>query len=230
VNQGSKNEPLRDGLQNPSEHAAKVIVPAAQKVVSDFEDGSNRMNPQLYGAPEGSWMAYSYAGNTVNSPFVVSGGANGTKMAAHLFGNLINKGDASYPAFVLAGRFNPGGYFDASAFSGIRFYYKCPSDDNASARRFAIPIAGTVPPSAGGTCSDNCYNHFGKDLVPSDGWVLVNAPFKDLQRIPGWGSPVGSPEFPEHLTEIIDIEWNHNSANTGGKTNIDFWVDEVEFY
>ncbi len=230
VNRGSQDEPLRDGLEKPSDHRVAVTVPSAQKVICDFEDGTTLMNPRLWGAPNGSWSAYSYAGNTVNYPFIVPGGANGTREAAHVSGTLVNKGDATYPAFILAGKFKPNGTHDASAFTGIRFYYQCPSSDQALARRFAIPIAPTVPSSSGGTCASDCYNHFGQDLTVTDGWVLKTVPFKDLQRVAGWGSPVGSPEFPDHLTEIIDIEWNHNSANTAGKYNIDYWVDEVEFY
>lgn len=230
VNKGSKNEPLTDGLMNPSEFRAKVVVSAEQKIIGNFEDGTERMNPKLYGSSDGLWMALSFAGNTVNNPFIVPGGANGTGMAAHIFGVLVNKGDGSYPAFRLTGKLKMGGYYDASSFDGVRFYYKCPSDDKSVNRRFSIPIAATVPTSDGGTCVDGCYNHFEKDLSPTDGWVQVKAPFKDLQRQPYWGSPVTPPEFIDHLKEIVNIEWDHDAANTKGKYNIDYWVDEVEFY
>ncbi len=228
MNKGSVQEPLSDGLVNPDQNRPKITVPHDQEVIGNFDDGSTNMNPQLYKAPNGTWSAYSYAGNTVNYPFVVAGGANGTKMAAHVSGTLANKGDATYPAFLLSGKFTPAGYYDAGAFSGIRFYYKCPNDQ-ASNRRFNIATAPTTPPSAGGTCASNCYDHFGQDLSQANDWTLVTVSFKDAKRI-GWGSPVAPPDFTDHLNQIIDIEWTHNTQNTPGKVTIDYWVDEVEFY
>lgn len=230
VNEGSKQEPLTDGLRNPSESKPKANVSAEQKVISNFEDGSTNMNPKLFGDPSGHWNAFAGTGNTVNNPFVVSGGANGTSMAAHLFGTLINKGDGSYPAFTLQGMFKDSGTYDASNFQGIRFYYKCPASDKATARRFNISIPATLPTSNGGTCTDGCYNHYGADLSPTGDWSLISYAFGDLKRQSGWGSPVNPPDFTEHLKEFKTIEWSHNSGNTAGSYPIDFWVDEVEFF
>jgi hypothetical protein len=57
----------------------------------------------------------------------------------------------------------------------------------------------------------------------------VTVSFKDVKRL-GWGSPVAPPDFTDHLNQIIDIEWTHNTQNTPGKVTVDYWVDEVEFY
>src|ERR1019366_3832076 len=130
VNKGSKDEPLTDGLRNPADMVAKVNVPADQKIVRDFEDGSTNMSAKLYGSGTGTSNAFA-SGGTLNSPFIVSGGANGTGKAVHLFGTLVNKGDNGYPAFTLQGMLKKGGPYDASMFQGIRFYYKCPSNDKA---------------------------------------------------------------------------------------------------
>src|SRR5579883_46703 len=230
VNEGSKEEPLTDGLRNPAENKPKVAVAPEEKVVSNFDDGSTNMNPKLFGDASGHWNAFGGAGNTINSPFVVSGGANGTPMAAHIFGTLVNKGDNSYPAFTLQGMFKDSGTYDASNFDGIRFYYKCPASDKATARRFNISIPATLPTSNGGTCSDGCYNHYGADLSPTGDWSRITYAFGDLKRQSGWGSPVNPPDFTEHLKEFKTIEWNHNTGNTAGSSPIDFWVDEVEFY
>jgi len=224
-----KQEPLTDGLKNPSENKPKVQVPAEAKIIGNFEDGTNHMSSKLYGAPAGVWNAFSYGGNTITMPFIVSGGANGSKMAAHIYGTLTNKGDGSYPSFTLQGQFTPSGPYDASAFQGIRFYYKCPVVDQASTRRFSIPIRATLPTSAGGTCSDQCYNHFGADLSTGD-WSQKTFSFSDLKRQAGWGSPVNPPDFTDHLNEIMGIQWDHNDQNTAGTYHIDYWVDEVEFF
>ncbi len=230
VNKGSKDEPLMDGLRNPADMVAKVIVPADQKNVGDFEDGSKNLNTKLYGGNGGTWNAFAYAGNTINDPYIVSGGANGTKMAVHIFGTLTNKGDGQYPAFTLQCKLKQSGAYDASMFQGIRFYYKCPSSDKALTRRFSVPIAATLPTSNGGTCSDGCYNHFGADLSVTGDWAQKTYAFGDLKRGSGWGSPVTPPDFTDHLKELITIEWNHNAQNTAGSYDIDYWVDEVEFF
>lgn len=230
VNEGSKQEPLTEGLKNPAENQPKVDVPADQKVICNFEDGSSNMNPKLYGAPSGRWNAFSYSGNTVNMPFVVQGGANGTKMAAHIWGTLVDKGDGSYPAFTLQGMFKSSGFYDASMFQGIRFYYKCPPSDKSLQRRFSVPIAETLPTSNGGTCSDQCYNHFGADLSTEGDWALKSYAFTDLKRQSGWGSPVTPPDFTDHLKEIKTIEWSNSAQNKAGSYPIDYWVDEVEFF
>ena len=228
VNQGSKNEPLTDGLRNPADLAAKVNVPADQKVISNFEDGSTNMSSKLYGGG-GAWNAV-ISGGTIATPFVVSGGANGTAMAVHFVGTLTNKGDGQYPSFTLQGMLKQSGTYDASMFDGIRFYYKCPADDKAPTRRFNITIPATLPASNGGTCSDQCYNHFGADLSMTGDWVQKTFSFSDLKRQPGWGSIVTPPDFTDHLKELKTIEWTHNAGNTAGSYPIDYWVDEVEFF
>jgi hypothetical protein len=229
VNEGSKNEPLTDGLRNPADMVAKVDVPADQKVIGNFEDGSTNMNPKLYGSGSGTWNAYA-SGGSITNPWIVAGGANGTAHAAHISGTLVNKGDSTYPAFMLQGMLKSGGHLDGRMFQGIRFYYKCPATDQATARRFSMPIPATLPSSGGGSCTDGCYNHFGADLSMTGDWTQKTFAFSDLKRQAGWGSPVTPPDFTDHLNELMNLEWSHNSGNSAGSYNIDYWVDEVEFF
>jgi hypothetical protein len=229
VNEGTKQESMTDGLVDPASMKVKVNVPPDQMVTGGFEAGT-AVSAKLYGSSKGVWNAFSYAGNTVNSPFVVAGGAKGTAMAARVWGTLNNKGDGQYPAFSLQGQLRDSGYFDASNFSGIRFHYKCPLSDQASERRFKIPIAATLPTSGGGTCTDACYNHFGADLSTSAEWTLKSYSFSELKRLSGWGSPVSPPDFVDHLSKVVFLQWDHGTGNNAGSYNIDFWVDEVEFF
>ncbi len=230
VNEGTKNEPLTDGLKNPSDMVAKVNVPADQKVIANFDDGSTKMSPKLYGDNEGAWNAFASGGNSLTTPYVVSGGAKGTAMAVHIYGTLVNKGDNQYPGFTLQGMFKQSGTFDASNFQGVRFYYKCPADDKCPGHRFNITIPATLPTSGGGTCTDQCYNHFGADLSTAGDWTQISFAFSDLKRQPGWGSIVTPPDFTDHLKEFKTIEWNDTAGNTAGTYAVDYWVDEVEFF
>jgi hypothetical protein len=230
VNEGSPKEYLTDGVRNPADTAVKVIVPPEQKVIGNFDDGSTKMNPKLYGSDSGQWMVITFGGNTINSTFVVPGGANGTAMAAHVFGTLVDKGDGQYPAFELQGQLKTGGPYDASMFQGIRFYYKCPSDDKSLARRFTIPVRATLPGNLGGTCNDGCYNHWGIDLSTTEDWTQKTYAFGDFKRQPGWGSPINPPDFVDHLAEFMGIQWSNSANNIAGSYPIDYWVDEVEFF
>ena len=230
VNEGSKNASLAQGLQNPDANQPKVSVPADQKKVSDFEDGSTSVNPKLFGAHGGGWMAYSFAGNSTNGTFVVPGGANGDKMSAHVYGTLTDKGDGSYPSFTLQCNFNGNGPYDASPYDGIKFYYKCPAADQDLKRRFGIGTSPTLANSEGGTCSNNCDNHFGVMLSSANDWVVYTLKFTDLTREQGWGAPVTPPDLVDHLKEFVCVKWDHGANNAAGSYTIDYWVDDVEFF
>jgi hypothetical protein len=230
VNEGSKNAMVADGISNPNKETKKAAVAAEQLVIANFEDGSKKGNPKLHNSDSAEWVTMTWAGNTVSSDFVVAGGANGTKMAAHVFGTLVDKGDFKYPEFDLQCTFKNKEMYDASDFSGIKFYWKCPSDDQGIKRRFAIAIAPTLPASDGGICEDNCYNHYGANLKPAADWVLMSYGFSDLTREAGWGGPVAPPDFTEHLKEFIYMKWVDAANNAAGTFNINYWVDEVEFF
>jgi hypothetical protein len=229
INEGSKQYSRADGLQNPSENKPKINVPAGQRLISDFQNSSTNVNSKLFGASGGNWIAFSFGGNTVNSPFLVPGGANGDAMAAHLFGILTDKGDASYPSFTLSCQFTQSGLYNAENFNGIKFYYKCSSKDQALKRRFNLGTAPTLPASAGGNCAANCFDHFGAPLKPSEDWVVYNFKFTELTR-EGWGAPVTPPDLVDHLQEFINASWNNSANNVAGSYPIDFWVDDVEFF
>jgi hypothetical protein len=234
LNEGAKTASLTVGLEDPNAGPkVRVKVPPEGRVIMDFNDGSNKANPKLYGGGGGDWMSLSYAGNenNINKDFIVEGGVNGTPMAAHIFGTLVDKGNASYPSFAIQGRFTESGNYNAENFAGIQFHYKCPSEDQALKRRFAIATVPTLPKSDGGSCVSGCYNHFGLDLTPTGGeWKLVSSDFVDIKRESGWGSAVTPPDLVDHLKEFVNLQWQHGANNAAGGYKIDYWVDEVEFY
>ncbi len=230
INPGSKMSSLRDGLVNPDLSKPKVTVPAEQKIICNFEGGNKAINSKLYGGATGSFMVFSFAGNTPNPVFIDKGGPNGLPFCAHVTGSLTDKGDRSYPSFTLQGQFKSGGFYDASAFSGIQFYYKCPEDDQAIKRRFAIGTSPTLPPQDGGTCATDCYNHFGAYMAPTTDWKFCSYKFTELPREPGWGSPVVPPDLVDHLNEFVYVKWDHGGDNNAGTYNIDYWVDDIEFF
>lgn len=230
INPGAKNASLLVGLKNPNAVAAKKIdVPHEARVVCNFDDGKKSASDKLFGGGGGMWLAITFGGNTIDAEFIADGGANGTPKAAHIYGKLTDKGDKVYPSFDLQGKFKDSGYYDASNFTGLSFYYKCPATDQALKRRFKVGSAPTLPGDQGGTCTSGCYDNFGADLSPSSDWIKKTYAFVDLKR-EGWGAPVTPPDLTDHLKEFISFSWSHSANNTAGTYNIDYWVDEVEFY
>ncbi|HVZ79316.1 MAG TPA: hypothetical protein VHE12_00795 [bacterium] len=230
INEGSKNASLTEGLSNPAANPPKkVAVPREARVVNDFESGGKATNSKLFGGGGGMWLAITFGGNTLNADLGAAGGANGTPKAAHIYGNLTDHGDKVYPDFEIQGKFKDSGFYDASNFTGIQFYYKCPATDQALKRRFKVGTAVTLPPDQGGTCSSGCYDNFGADLSVSPDWTKKAYAFTDLKR-EGWGAPVTPPDMSDHLKEFINLTWAHSANNAAGTYAIDYWVDEVEFY
>ena len=230
VNEGSKDATLAMGLHNPQANQPKAVVPEDQRLIDDFDDNSKNIPAKLFGGADGTWSTITFGGNTISSDIITSGGADGTKMCAHVTGSLLDQGNFVYPAFTLQAKFKNSGYYDASAFTGIQFYYKCPSDDQSMKRRFGVGTAPTLPGSDGGTCQNDCYNHFGAFQDPSNDWVLRSYNFADLKRESGWGSPVTPPDLTDHLKEFIYIKWDQSGDNHAGTYKIDYWVDKVEFF
>ncbi len=227
VNEGSQNAFLAEGIRNP-EKPPKPQLSRASRLIGDFEDGTVAMNPKLYSSNEGTWMATN--SSDILSGFIVSGGANGTTRSAHLRGMVVDTGDFSYPSLVMQGKFHVSGNYDASLFIGVRFYYKSAPEDKAHRSRFSVAIAPTVSTSEGGTCLDQCGNHYGANINASQDWTEVSYKFGDLTREQGWGATVTPPNLPDHLQELIYIKWEHGANNVKGTFQMDYWVDEVEFF
>jgi hypothetical protein len=229
INKGSRNAAYAHNIPNPNLPSPSTVSSEA-RVISDFEDGTKYMNPKLYGAGLGIWFTSSWDGNMPNFNFVEAGGANDTRMAAHVYGTLYDRGNGKMPAFVLEGKFKASGYYDLSPFQGVKFYYKCPATDRAAKRRFGFGIASTVPVMDGGVCREQCGNDYGAPLASTNDWVEKTYAFSDLKQEENWGEVIDPPDFTDHLKEVICIKWENGSNNVPGAVPIDFWVDEIEFY
>jgi len=189
----------------------------------------------------GYWHAWTWGdpGNQVNAPYVICGGvgANGTSCAIHLYGNIHDNADGQYPAFELDGLLKSGQTFDASMYSGIRFYFKTGTSDTCLLRRFTVPISTTQPVSLGGACTTNCLDHFGANLGATSGnWVQKTYYFNSTLGSPsllrqGWGYPVNPMTLSgANLTQLLAVQWIAGRNGSAGTSYVDYWVDEVEFF
>ncbi len=226
INEGSKASSYAEHIPD-AQLLHKSSIPADNRKISNFSDGTVYMDPYLYGAGLGYWQVIATDGSIPNTNFIATGGVDGDK-AAHITGYLNDVGDGKYPTLALEGKFKKTTYYDLSLFHGVRFYYK--SNDQATRRRFEFGIASTVPVADGGVCTDQCGNHFGVFLKPTLDWVAESFDFKSLNREEGWGATLDSDDFMDHLKEVVYIKWENGTNNVPGLYKVDYWVDRVEFY
>jgi hypothetical protein len=139
----------------------------------------------------------SYAARTVGSGFITWGAGLGVEIA-------------------------DGGAYDASGFTGIRFFAKAGPDGTKNIR-FGVSEITTLP--EGGLCdeaADTCYDHFGNDLTLTEDWQEFVLPFSGMAQA-AWGTP--SPAGAIDATQLYALEF---STETSGA--FDFWIDDVAFY
>lgn len=225
-----QNTPTTATFFDPLPSPTPTSTPLPSNWIDDFEDGNLNMNPTLVNSLNGFWQAFSWAGNETNiNSAVESPGANGTNRMMHVWGTLVG-GGTGFPGFTLRGKFRTLGLYDATSFTGIRYYYRTASTDAAANRLFQIAVAQTTPPSDGGTCTATCFDHFRVVLTNTAGsWTFRSHNFSTITQA-GWGTPVSPPGLLNHLDEVVFIQWIHDHNNDVGSWSIDYAVDEVEFF
>jgi len=215
---------------------ATPTPPPPINLIDNFEDGNTSMNPNLVNSGGlGTWTLESWAGNTVNSPFIFTNGAGalGTAGYMHAFGPIHDAADGTYPAFLLKGFLQGGTSYDASSFTGIQFYYNVSASDTCNFRRFNIATAWTLPAAEGGngTCT-LCYDHYGANFPAGStgGWALKSYAFTSLQR-QGFEVPSLPMSMPTSMTtdfNRLEIEFGRNG--TFGDSTVDYATDEWSFF
>jgi hypothetical protein len=190
-------------------------------------------NPPSYtvGDP-GAWVTAGASNVSIGFSGPVSGGALGTLTAYESFGTISDIGDGQYPSFSLQAWFkNSHAPYDLSAFSGIRYYLKVESDDTALWRAFQIPLSSTLPVTYGGTCVNDCYDHFYANYASTSGaWVRMSHSFTDLKRR-NFGAPLNPPNLSgANLQQALFLQWDEGNQNEFVTTHFHFSVDEIEFY
>src|SRR6185503_7921699 len=115
--------------------------------------------------------------------------------------------------------------FDASAYSGVRFWARA-GESHTSAVRVQLEDGATYP--VGGVCDPNdllgtsaCYNAHGTGLVPlGTEWRLYEIAFDRLSQ----RNLVGSPSAFDKA-EVYALEWLMQPNSV-----IDLWIDDVWFF
>ncbi|MET0794015.1 MAG: carbohydrate binding domain-containing protein, partial [Polyangiaceae bacterium] len=144
------------------------------------------------------------------------GGANGTKYAAHMTGQ-VGGGDTVYAGMAL-NFVDPKGTYDATAYKGISFWAKVGPGSTTNVR-LKVPDTNTDP--EGKVCKE-CFNDFGLDLVLTQEWKQFFIPYIAMKQLKGWGSP-HTPGVDS--SQIYGLQWQVNEKGAP----YDVWVDEIQF-
>jgi hypothetical protein len=158
-------------------------------------------------------------------------GANGSTACFRAGGLVKDGGNGKYPTLDLQAQMNSGAPYDASFFSGVRFYINVSPNDDATKRIFAIPIYATQEPPAGGCVPPGCYDHFFVNYENTNGqWRLMNVDFLSMGR-QGFG-PALSPNTlsGNNLKQVLWLMWQEGRNNSAGTSTVEFMVDSIEFY
>ena len=195
--------------------AAPAPVGAAtctNAVLEDLEDGDAKSTDA--DGRGGYWFTYKdSAGSTVapEGQFApASGGANGSKSAAHMSGKTGSGGTVYVGmGFNLA---DPMAPYDLSKAKAV-----CFSAKGKGSARVKLPDLNTIP--EGGVCK-SCYNDFGADFALTDDWKEHCFEFSALKQQSGWGEPKPAPA----LDHVYQMQWQISSPGI----DYDLWVDEIK--
>lgn len=115
--------------------------------------------------------------------------------------------------------------YDASKFTGIRFWAKVGVGKNTKHR---VQIADATTDAAGGKCNpaatapngEKCSDHFGVDETFTTSWVQYIVPFDQMTQL-GWGTP--APAITK--TALYGLQ-----VTAKPKLEVDLWLDQIEFF
>ena len=202
----------------PSGCTGTAPVGGTNPLIDDLEDGDNAT--PLVDGRTGFWFVANdgtMGGTQTPDPSAFApenGGANGSMKAAHTTGTGFTVWGG-----VMGVSFNAVGNltcpYNASAFTGIEFWAK-----GTGSVRVMVGTAGSIPVSAGGTCTpeDQCHNHHGKAVTFTSDWVKYTLAWGDLTQDSTWGAQIGDID----PSKVIQI-------NFQAAAPFDFWIDEVAF-
>jgi hypothetical protein len=226
---GSGGTPTGGG-GTPTAGGCKVAVGiAAEKLIDDLEDGDGTISGA--GSRVGYWYTYN-DGTGVQVP------APKSVFMGHAPGNTTSKLAAvtSGPAFTIYGAgmgfdFNNNGKscpYDASAYSGIKFWAKANSGNMASMALTAmVKIPATTPTTAdGGTCAAMCEDHYALKPAPvlTTTWTEYTITFATAATATFGQNSFGT-VVPFDKSKILAMQFQVAKG-----VKFDFSVDDITFF
>lgn len=199
----------------PPPPAKNAGQPIQSPLLDDLEDGDGQIT--LADSRAGYWYTYKDEGTEIepaDSFKPAEGGANGSKFAARMKGTIGT--DVQYPFAGMGFLFvDPKGAYDVSSCEGIKFFAKKGEEGDTTNMRLKVGDVNTVP--EGGVCKE-CYNDFGRDVLLTDEWTEITAPFFEMKQEPYWGE--SQPGLV--TTHVYQVQFQVVARGT-----FDVWVDDI---
>lgn len=209
--------------QKPVDKSALAATECGPEgLIDDMEDNNNQGS--VVEGRGGYWYTYvDETGSTVDPPagaqggqfFMTEGGANGSKFAARVKGNL--SGAAINFGAMGVNLVDPKDTYDASKYAGISFWAKRSGGTTAKVR---VKFPDINTDEEGGNCKE-CFNDFGMDLNLSESWQKYVVLFGKAKQEVGWGSP-----RPRKISAngLYAVQFQARGAG-----EYDVWVDDIKF-
>jgi endoglucanase len=213
--QGSAvTEPAPDPNANLP-RAANAGQKLGQPLLDDMEDGDNKIIEA--DGRGGYWYTYKDDSSTIapeGNFTMAQGGADNSKFAARFSGTI---GSAQYPfAGMGFSFFDPKGAYDISSCKGISFKAKKNTPESNGMMRLKVGDVNTVP--EGGVCK-SCFNDFGRDVLLTEQWTEIRAPFFEMRQEPYWGEPKPAID----ASRVFQLQWQVKEPGA-----FDISVDDVK--
>ena len=143
-----------------------------------------------------------------------TGSVYGMRLSGQNFGHTED--DWASLGFYLAANFA----YDLTSYQGLSFYAK----SRASAVSIHVTFATntTTPVDSGGTCTDDCNDHFAGTVTLDGSWRQFEVPFADLVQ-EGWGVQ------PKDLAHALFVYFGFLGTDMGPAA-FDFLIDDVRLY
>jgi len=197
-------------------------VPEGQLgLIDDFEDADQDAVPEIY--REAYWFTINdgSTGSIVpNDKFLggVSGGAHGSRQAAHITASGFSNWGAAFAANVRHLENNISCPYNARHFSGYRFYAR-----GSGAVFVTLQVPGIVDEQYGGTCrpseGDVCYDAHGTWIYLTPDWQTYSFKWSDFRQR-GFGKKAAFDPG-----AILSIQFSFEKA----QLPVDAWFDDVSW-
>src|ERR1700677_6283 len=132
---------MMEGCQEKLAPLSSIVPTAtplpADNIISLFSNNTTNMNTNLLNSLNGYFQNDTYGDISTAMTLTAPVPSDGNTLALHIFGTYHDPANGSaYPAFELDGYpRSDNAYYDASSFTGIKFSWNCPSDDNSKIGR-----------------------------------------------------------------------------------------------
>jgi hypothetical protein len=188
-----------------------------EDLIDDFEDGDDAISENdgrvgtWYVSNDGSGTQEPSQGEPVE-PELLAPARDASQRALHTSGEGFMTWGASVRANLRAGAAGANQPYDASGYTGVRFWARS-GDGEAHSAYLMLPSIDT-------TMCPGCGDHFGTEFDYSSDWQEYRLPFDEMEQR-GFGAP--RPALATSGIIAVQVLFEDD-------VDFDVWIDDIGFY